>query len=203
MLSGGERRVQPELETYLDQLLSIRQDADGLMSTLTDEQFNWRPAPDQWSMSECFDHLNITAERSFIPGIDGAIADARQRGLRGAGPFVYPAMQRIFLRLSEPPPKIRFKAPGAVKPKHVRPLAAVRGDFITWQDRLDERIRQADGLDLRRARHRAPMAFWRWSLGTFLAVALAHERRHIWQARQVRNAAGFPLLRVMHAPRPG
>ena len=37
--------MQPELETYLDQLLSIRQDADGLMSRLTDEQFNWQPGP--------------------------------------------------------------------------------------------------------------------------------------------------------------
>jgi len=184
--------VQPELETYLDQLLSIRQDADGLMSQLTAEQFDWRPGPGRWSMSECFDHLNMSADRLFIPAIDGAIADGRRRGLTGAGPFVYPALQRIFLRLSEPPPRIRFKAPGAVKPKLTRPLAAVRSDFMTWQDRLDERIRQADGLDLQRARHRSPMPLWQWSLGTFLAVALAHERRHIWQAREVRNASGFP-----------
>lgn len=184
--------MQPELETYLDQLMSIRQDAGGLMSTLTEEQFSWRPAPNRWSMCDCFEHLNITAEKLFVPRIDAAMADARRRGLTSAGPFVYSALQRIFLRLSEPPPKLRFKAPRAVKPQQTRPLAAVRGDFMMWQDRLGERIRQADGFDLQRARHGSPMPFWRWSLGTFLAVTLAHERRHIWQAREVRNAAGFP-----------
>jgi hypothetical protein len=184
--------VQPELETYLDQLLSIRQDAGGLMSNLTTEQFAWRPRPDRWSMSECFDHLNLTAEKLFIPAIDGALADARRRGLTSAGPFVYPALQRIFLRMSEPPLKLRLRAPGVVKPQLARPLAAVRSDFMAWQDRLDERIRQADGLDLQRARYRSPMPLWQWSLGTFLAVSLAHERRHIWQAREVRNATGFP-----------
>jgi len=31
-----------------------------------------------------------------------------------------------------------------------------------------------------------------WSLGTMFAVTLAHERRHIWQARRVRNDKNFP-----------
>jgi hypothetical protein len=30
-----------------------------------------------------------------------------------------------------------------------------------------------------------------WSLGMFFAVMLVHERRHIWQARQVRNHPDF------------
>ena len=181
-----------ELETYLDQLLSIRQDAGGLMSGLSDRQFMWRPGPGRWSMSECFDHLNISAERVFLPGIDGAIADAGKRGLKSGGPFVYPALQQLFLRMSEPPPKLRFKAPGGVKPMQARPLAVVREEFVAWQDRLDERIRQSEGLDLRKARHRSPLAIWRWSLGIYIAMMLAHERRHVWQAREVRKSPGFP-----------
>jgi hypothetical protein len=35
--------VIAELETYQDQLLSIEQDAGGLMGGVTDQQFNWRP----------------------------------------------------------------------------------------------------------------------------------------------------------------
>ena len=73
--------MMPELETYQDQLLSIKQDAEGLMSVLTDAQFNWRPAPGRWSIAECFDHLNTTA-RLFVPAIDAAIATARAREWR-------------------------------------------------------------------------------------------------------------------------
>ena len=65
--------------------------------------------------------------------------------------------------------------------------------FLRWQDVLAERIRAADGLDLRRARRRSPiLPLFTWSLGTMFALTLAHERRHIWQARQVRNEKAFP-----------
>ena len=101
--------------------------------------------------------------------------------------------QRILLRLSEPPPTIRFKAPGAVKQAESRSLAAVRDEFLGWQDRLAERLREADGLDLRKARHRSPMPGWRWTLGTFFAITLAHERRHIWRREEsLRKEPAFP-----------
>jgi hypothetical protein len=181
-----------ELETYQDQLLSIGQDAEGLMSGLTDAQFNWRPAPDRWSMAECFDHLNVTA-RLFLPAIDAAIATARAQGWRSQGPFVYPLFERLFLRFSEPPPKIRFRAPASFRPAANKPTEGVRREFMDWQEKLAERLRDADGLDLRRARQRSPaIGVFRWSLGTIFAVMLAHERRHIWQARRVRNQPGFP-----------
>jgi hypothetical protein len=182
-----------ELETYQDQLLSIRQDAEGLMASVSDAQFNWRPAPTRWSMGECFQHLNICAAQLFVPRIDRAIAAARSQGLTSPGPFVYPAMQRVFLRTSEPPPRIRFRAPASVKPAQLHPIATVRQEFLEWQERIAARIEQADGLDLRRATAPSPMPLWNWSLGTFLAVTLAHERRHIWQARQVRNDPAFSL----------
>lgn len=181
-----------ELETYQDQLTSIRQDAGGLMSGLTDAQFNWRPAPNRWSVGECFEHLNISAGQVFIPGIDAAIATARRQGLRSPGPFVYSAPQRFFLRITEPPPRVRFKAPPLIRPASLKPLEAVRSEFLAWQDRLSERLHQADGLDLCKARQASPLKIWRWSLGAYIAIMLAHERRHIWQARQVRNERSFP-----------
>jgi len=69
--------------------------------------------------------------------------------------------------------------------------------FADWQDRLVERIKTADGFDLRRVRRRSPvLPLMKWSLGTMFALVLAHERRHIWQARQVRNQKGFPESNV-------
>jgi hypothetical protein len=182
----------PELETYQDQLLSIKQDAEGLMSGLTDAQFNWRPEPDRWSMAGCFDHLNVTA-RLYLPAIDAAIATAQAQNWQSQGPFVYPLFQRLFLRLSEPPPRVRLKAPASFRPAANKPTDMVRREFMDWQEKLGQRLVHADGLDLRRARHRSPaIGVFRWSLGTMFAVVLAHQRRHIWQARQVRNQPGFP-----------
>jgi hypothetical protein len=139
-------------------------------------------------MAQCFEHLNATA-REFMPAIDRAMADARARGLTGSGPFVYSMFERLFLRATEPPPRLRMPAPRVLKPAPDRPMTAVLGEFTQWQDRLGERIRLADGLDLQRVRGRSPaFPLFTWSLGSLFAITLAHERRHLWQAREVRKA---------------
>src|ERR1700674_1085610 len=144
-----------ELEGYRDQLLSIQQDTSGIVANLSDDQFNWRPAANRWSIGECFDHLNATA-RAYMPAIDRAIATARGRGLKSPGPFSYSLFERLFLRWNEPPPKLRLPAPKVLKPAAGRPLEPVIRDFMGWQEQLADRIRIADGLDLSRARSRAP-----------------------------------------------
>lgn len=184
--------MNAELESDSDQLLSIRQDALGLMAGLSDTQFNWQPEPGRWSMAGCFDHLNKSAAQLFIRNIDTAIATATTQGLKSAGPFAYSALERWAIRTNDAPAKTRFKAPKNVQPSSSLRLDEVRTEFVRWQDDIGARLRQADGLDLRRAKYTWP--FWplKWSLGGTFQLILAHERRHILQARQVRQSPGFP-----------
>jgi hypothetical protein len=180
--------VNSQLEGYLDQLLSIRQQVPGLVAHLSDVQFAWSPGPKRWSMAHCFDHLNAAA-RLFMPAIDRTAGDARARGLTGPGPYAYSMVERLFIQMNEPPPRLRMRAPRALLPAPAASMDAIVAEFMTWQDRLKEGIRNADGLDLRRARGPSPaFPLVKWSLGGMIAITLAHERRHLWQARQVRNA---------------
>jgi hypothetical protein len=143
-------------------------------------------------MAGCFDHLNLSAARLFMPAIDAAMAKARAQGLKSNGPFVYSAFERWCVRTNDAPARMRFKAPRRVQPEPSKSINAVRTEFLRWQDELGERIKGADGLDLRRAKHRSPIPLVKWSLGAFFQLMLAHERRHIWQARQVRQNPAFP-----------
>ena len=181
-----------ELESYGDQLLSVRQDATGLMSGLNDAQFNWQPAPGRWSMAGCFDHLNKSAAQLFVPRIDAAIANARTKHLFSNGPFAYSAFERWCVRTNDAPPKRRFKAPKRFHPAPHLSLDDVRTQFLHWQDELARRLRDAEGLDLARSKERSPIPFVKWSLGAFFQLMIAHERRHTFQARQVRQNAAFP-----------
>ena len=184
--------MNAELEGYSDQLLSIRQDASGLMSGLTDAQFNWQPAPGRWSMAGCFDHLNKSAARLFIPKIDEAIRTAKTRGLRSNGPFAYSAFERWAVSTNDAPAGIRFKAPKNVQPATSLRLDDVRGEFLHWQDDVAARLRESDGLDLRKAKYAWPIWPLKRSLGASFQLMLAHERRHIRQARTVRQNSAFP-----------
>jgi hypothetical protein len=58
--------------------------------------------------------------------------------------------------------------------------------FRAYQVQYIDRLRQASGLDLARARVSSPAARWlTMSLGSGFALMAAHERRHLWQARRV------------------
>jgi len=184
--------VNPELQGYGDQLLSVKQDAVGLMSGLTDAQANWQPAPGRWSMAGCIEHLNKSAAAIFIPKIDNAIATARSRGLKSDGPFAYSALERWMIKANDAPAKMKFKAPRSMQPSPHLSLDQVRGDFIRWQEEFAARLRNADGLDLRRAKEIFPFWPMKWSLGSLFRMMLAHERRHVHQAREVRQHPSFP-----------
>jgi hypothetical protein len=65
--------------------------------------------------------------------------------------------------------------------------------FRAYQVQYVDRLRQANGLDLTRARVRSPILRWlKLPLGTAFAFTTSHERRHLWQARRIAETAGFP-----------
>jgi hypothetical protein len=180
-----------ELAEYLRQIQEIERDADRLTEGLTDEQFNWRPAPGKWSIAECISHLNVVGWR-HLPKFDEAMSRAHRHKLYGSGPFHYGYVGRWMIRSSEPPVKTRMKAPKSAAPLSFRPRRELLREFGELQEEFAERIRLANGLDLARVKVESPfLRMFKFSLGVGFAFLLAHERRHLWQAGQVRDDARF------------
>lgn len=185
------RILHAELSEYRRQLRDARADAEKLVEGLSDEQFNWRPAPGRWSIAECLDHLNNGWR--VLEKLDYKIAKASEQGVRGEGPYRHPLLGRLYVRFVEPPPKIRVRAPKAFVPKPDQPLAAVAPRFLELQDEIIRRVIAADGLDLGGVRMSSPITRrFKMSLGQWFAFLAAHERRHLWQAWQVRKHPDFP-----------
>lgn len=181
-----------ELDDFRQQFEQLADEADALAGTLTDDQFNWRPEDTRWSIAQCIEHLNVTA-RLYLPTLDEDIDEAIRRGLYGEGPFTYSLLTRTLLGLLEPPPRIRLKTPKAFLPPPQRRRQETLAGFRAYQMQFVDRLRQANGLDLSRARFAHPHSrLVRIPLGTGFAIVCAHERRHLWQARHVRQHPGFP-----------
>jgi hypothetical protein len=184
--------LAPEVDDYRQQFERLAKEADALVAPLTDDQFNWSPVPGAWSIAECIDHLNVTA-RLYLPRIDEAIAEAIRRGLYAEGPFTHDLLGRLFVLSMEPPAKIKLRAPEVFRPGAPRARSEIMAAFRAYQVQFVDRLRQANGLDLRRARVHSLASSWiRVSLNSGFALMAAHERRHLWQAQQVVTAAGFP-----------
>jgi hypothetical protein len=187
----GPLALAPEIERFRRQFEQISAEADALVAPLSDAQLHWKPGPDQWSVAQCLEHLN-TAARLYLPLLDEGIADAIRRGLYGPGPYSYNVFGRVFVWTQEPPPRFRIPAPGASLPVPERPRQELMAAFRAYQVQYVDRLRQANGVDLARARVRALVPQWLWlPLGSGFALMTAHERRHLWQAREVLRKSGL------------
>jgi hypothetical protein len=182
-----------ELRDYYDQFENLKDDALELSAPLSDSQFNWRPAPKKWSISECLAHVNIL-DGLDVPAIRDAIEAGRAAGLTGKGPFRYGYLSRSFVRFSEPPVKLKFKAPKVYQPPPGQPKDPVVAEFIAIHDQLLELVSKSNGLDLALVKVGAtPFPRLRFSLGQRFALLAAHDRRHLRQAWEVRRQPDFPV----------
>ncbi|HWC75565.1 MAG TPA: DinB family protein [Gemmatimonadales bacterium] len=178
-------------QSMLDQLEVIKAEGQAVAAGLTDTQFNWQPDPDRWSIAQCLNHLNV-GDALVLPAFDRAIAEGRAQGKLSAGPFQYGWFSRLAIASMEPPPRWRMRTPMRGSAGTTHRAADVLPEFARVHDQLAERVRRADGLDLARVRTISPVnRLVRLPLGAYFQFILAHDRRHLWQARNVRNAPGF------------
>lgn len=187
--------MHSELVGYRQQFEQITKDAADLVAGLSEEEFNWRPAPGQWSIEECLSHVTMVGNVE-LGHIEHAIEDARSRGLTGSGPFEYSALERWIMRETEPPARTHRSTPKRFTPLHNQPVTAILPTFNHVQNMFILHIEHADGLDLKRVKVVTPVTrFFKFSLGMTFAQAAAHERRHLEQARRVRAKLpkGVPL----------
>ena len=178
------------------QIDESRRRAHELVSALTAEQIARRPDPGTWSIAECLAHLNITAatvQKLMARGIE----QAKQEKRFGEGPFSIGPKGRLLIWIAEPPPKFRIRAP-----KNVRPPAAsddplqVLPAFIKAQDEWERLMREQEGLNL--VKIKVGQGAFRMRLAAVLPWMMAHQRRHLLQAenvkRQILSAASIAAM---------
>jgi hypothetical protein len=166
-------------------------DARALVAGLTETLGRWRAEPGSWSVAECLDHL-ATGNRVYLRAMEPAAERALARGRRRRGPAVPGILGRWFVGTFEPPVRRRYKlkAPRAIRPRPSPALHDASAQFFGSQDELRAFLLRYADIDLASVRFVNPFVpVFRFSLATGLHVLAAHERRHLWQARRVREAA--------------
>jgi hypothetical protein len=178
-----------DLQILHDQLDDAERDARQLAPGLSEELANWRPTQSSWSVAECLDHLAIT-NRFYLAAMRDPALRAREQGRLRRGPAKPGWIGGFFVRLIEPPVKARIKTPRSIQPRSTPPLPDALAHFCAEQNEVRAFLRTNGDLDLAGLHY--PNPFIRGinqSLATGLHVITAHERRHLWQARRVREAA--------------
>lgn len=191
-LTFTEAEIPVELREQLERIEAIKRDALALVDGVTDEQLNWRPDTTRWSIGQCLSHILLSGG-PYLARLDALVEDARQREHAGQPAFRQGIISRWFIRSMEPPPRFKAKTFRSMEPGATFSRDALIRDFVAFHDDLAARVRAMRGVDPDRARMNSPFFRpLRFTLGQSVALLVTHARRHLWQARQIRQHPSFP-----------
>ena len=183
--------MNPAIESLRQQYEAVKAEA-GKLGSLTRQQWQWQPGAGRWSAAQCIDHLNVTLGL-YNPVLESAIKSARAHGWLSDGPYSYGWLSKYFVKLIEPPVSRRFKAPGPFVPSPQPPVDGLLDEFMRLRTQGIRLIEAANGLDLNCARVQSPASkLLKLPLGKAIEGMAAHDRRHLWQVKQLMADPGFP-----------
>ena len=182
----------------IQEILRVLDDNDrrveALVHDLGEERFNWRPDERSWSVAQCLDHLNVT-NRVYLAPMRSALERARPAGKVRRGAIRPSYLGRWFVANLEPPPRLRATAPKKVVPAARKDLDEVIRERRRMQSEIRDLLCEVAGQDLNGIRFVNPFfSLLHFGVGTGFQVIAGHERRHLWQAEQVKANPRFPQV---------
>jgi hypothetical protein len=168
-------------------IAAIEAELTDLASALTEAQFQAPPRTGGWSVGHCIEHLVLTGNE-FVAKWDAALKRARANGSPDNTSFRYPWWQRAVLKATEPPYRLKTKTAQSFLPCSRRSMQETIHGFLSMHQEFAKRLEISQGVNTDTTKVQSPFASWVWyPLGFSFDFALAHERRHLWQAWQVRE----------------
>jgi hypothetical protein len=166
---------------------AIEAELTELALSLTEAQFQAPPRTGGWSAGHCIEHLVLTGNE-FVAKWDTALKRARTSGSPANTPVRSPWWQRAVLRATEPPYRLKSKTTQSFCPCSRRSMQKTIRRFLSMHQEFVKRLESSQEVNTETTQVQSPFASWMWyPLGFSFDLALAHERRHLWQAWQVRQ----------------
>ena len=157
------------------------------------DQLNWKPAADKWSVGQCFDHL-LTANSEYFPIFDRVLQGQKTTNtiwerLPGLPRF----LGQMLIRSLSPDTARKQTAPKIFAPTTSAVDAGIIPRFIDQQERVIGYLNTITAVDADTIIITSPVArVITYSLLDACRVIVAHEQRHILQARRVTQLPEFP-----------
>ena len=190
----GNRKPNRQLaignrQSVLSELISaVSEIADETLkrfSGLTEEQLNWQPGADQWSVAQCFDHL-VTSNEAYFPIFEKVISGEKTTSFWESLPWLPSFWGKMLIKAVAPESKRKLKAPKIFQPSRSSVDSAVIGRFIDQQSRVIRYMKATEDLDLEKIKISSPVTnLITYSLMDAYRIIVTHEKRHILQARRV------------------
>lgn len=179
----AQELTQADKEKALQLLESTKQDVLAATKDLSPAQWNFKIAPDRWSIAECMEH--IAAAEDYIRGnIENGIMKAPAVPGRDVAAIDAGIIANV------PERKTKVQAPEAIKPtnRYGSPEDA-RKHFVESRAVTEEYLKTTPGL--RDHAVDSPTG-QKWDAYEFILLIAAHSERHTNQIKEVKADPNYP-----------
>jgi len=171
-------------------LEAVATDVQATFGKLDARQLNWRPDAARWSVAQCLDHL-LTANRLMVEAAQDAL-DAKSRTIWQRLPVVPGVFGRMLIHSQAPQSTRKFTASPLATPGSSDLAADIVERFVAQDHQLVRWLRALDEQRASRVIMTSPfVTFITYSVLDGARLILAHDHRHIEQARRVTQSSGF------------
>jgi len=181
----AEGLTQGERDRALSELYASRKQFLDSIAGLTEAQWNFKPAPNVWSIAECAEHIALSEDLLLdsLPKLMQSPSEPEKRAVvKGKEEFVLKAM----LDRSH-----KAQAPEVLAPKRRWPAEATLVEhFKQSRERTLDYVRTTQ--DNLRDHFMEHTAFKTLDAYQFILAMSAHTQRHTAQLNEVKQAAGYP-----------
>lgn len=189
--------MSPESTRLIGQAEANARDARDRFGALTPAQLDWKPGAERWSVAQCLDHL-IRIDASYWPALREIESGTYRTPLARRIPWLPDFWAKMILGAVQPTATRRFRTSKGAEPSASDLGADIVDRFVAHVDEVVRHMRQLDALgagDAVIGSPVAPLASYR-VLDAF-RIMVAHQQRHLLQARRVTETDGFPGAAVI------
>lgn len=183
-LTARAQELTPaDKDKALAYLESTKKDVLDATKNLSTAQWNFKSAPDRWSIAECMEH--IAAAEDFIRG-------SVETGIMKAPPAPGRDIAAIDAGIiaNVPERKTKFQAPDALKPNNQfgSPQGSI-DHFVASRAKTEDFLKSTPGL----RDHAADSPHGqKWDAYEFILLIAAHSERHTNQIKEVKADPNYP-----------
>jgi hypothetical protein len=178
--------MQSQLADVARSLDSAQSRLRSLSDRISEDAWNRKPGPDQWSAANCVEHLNLTSA-AYVPLLRDALTEARELGGGGqARRYRRDALGWFMSMMIGPMRHIgklrigRVKTTSDFAPRGSQSRDSLLSDFVRLQAEVMTIVRIADGLPIDAVKVVSPFGGkMRYNAYSAMVIVARHQHRHL------------------------
>jgi hypothetical protein len=179
------------IEEIISEFESVKADVVSNFGALSEQQLNWKPSEDVWSVGQCIEHL-ILSKELFLPILDSVASGTRTNTFWENWSPLRALGTRIYFRYIRSD-QTKVKAPT----ERIVPMSDIKEDVVEryaiQQEKITEKLRGIPQDFVDRTTLTSPfLGIVTYKLSDGLMILSEHDRRHVRQALRITALEGYP-----------